>query len=626
MAANRAHGKEVLHWCDDCGTLILGRACDRCRSPGREFEVNSPGDIRPGMEGTRVLLMEIFQEKFGTCHPFQDRMFFLNKVAGEDRTDEVVVAGTVIGVLRFDLTTRSHAFDIRLPGALLMKDFAHKNIISINATGHLKGKSLSGDKVVDAVGPFKAGDPVLVRSGSKWGAGVALCDHDSITPESKVVRVRDLASAGAVPVLPVSDRDVFVDANLRWWKELENNAVSDIRSFLRRNNRPLSVSFSGGKDSLAALGVTMRASKDFELIFIDTGLEFPETVEYVKRFASQHNMVLNIADAGNAFWEQVGTFGPPAKDFRWCCKVCKLGPVTELISQRYPKGTITVEGNRMLESFARSRVGFVSRNPFVPNQTMLNPVRAWRAAEIWGYIWWRDLEYNPLYDRDFERIGCYLCASCLGSEWDHTRTVHPDLHQEWEDHLHGWAEEKGLPAQYVDHGFWRWKVLPPKMIRLAEDLDLRTEPSREGELSLKMLKGASPCAAGGYSMEAVLNLPRQRDFSYAEDALRTLGKVQYSPEFEIALLRHPKGTARLFGGGQISVTSGNARDAEVLFESVVKALLRSQMCTECGICVKSCPQRCVRIEGGMRTDDRCNACGRCISSCMVTHYYDKLGI
>jgi phosphoadenosine phosphosulfate reductase len=370
----------------------------------------------------------------------------------------------------------------------------------------------------------------------------------------------------------------------------------------------------------------MKAAKEFELIFIDTGLEFPETIEYVRRFTKQHDLVLNIADAGDAFWQQVGTFGPPAKDFRWCCKVCKLGPVTELISKRYPRGTVTVEGNRMLESNSRSRIGFVSRNPFVPNQTMLNPVRAWTAAEVWGYIWWRDLDYNPLYDQDFERIGCYLCASCLASEWDQTRAIHPDLYSEWESHLHGWAESRGLPTEYVDHGFWRWKVLPPKMVKLAEDIDLRTQPNQEGGLSLQMLKGASPCAAGGYSMEGVLNLTRKRDFCFVEDALRPLGKVQYSPEFEIALMKNRKGTVRLFGGGQISVTAENSHDAQELFESAVKALLRSQMCTGCGICAQSCPQHCVRIEGGMRTDDRCNACGKCISSCMVTHYFDKLGV
>ena len=370
----------------------------------------------------------------------------------------------------------------------------------------------------------------------------------------------------------------------------------------------------------------MKATRDFELIFIDTGIEFPETVEYVKRFAADRNLVLHIADAGNAFWEQVGTFGPPAKDFRWCCKVCKLGPLTELISRLYPRGTVAVEGNRMLESFARSKIGFVSRNPFVPNQVMLNPVRTWRAAEIWAYIWWKGLEYNPLYEKDFERIGCYLCASSLSSEWEQTRDTHPNLFVEWEDKLHSWAEGKGLPSEYVDHGFWRWKVLPPKMVKLAQDLDLRTEPSKVNDISVNMLKGASPCAAGGYSIEAVVTVPRHRDFSFIEDALRTIGKVQYSPEFEIALLRTKIGTVRLFGGGQVSVTASNASDAQILFERAVKALLRSQLCTECGICAKSCPQHCITIAGGMRTDERCTSCGKCESSCMVTHYFDKLGI
>ncbi len=62
------------------------------------------------------------------------------------------------------------------------------------------------------------------------------------------------------------------------------------------------------------------------LLFVNTGLEFPETVSYVHGFARKHGLKLLEADAGESFWEQVDTFGPPAKDFRWCCKVCKLAP------------------------------------------------------------------------------------------------------------------------------------------------------------------------------------------------------------------------------------------------------------------------------------------------------------
>ena len=142
---------------------------------------------------------------------------------------------------------------------------------------------------------------------------------------------------------------------------------------------------------------------------------------------------------------------------------------------------------------------------------------------------------------------------------------------------------------------------------------------------MKMLKGASSCAAGGYSMEAVVTIPRVRDFSYVADALRTVGDVRYDAEYEIALLRLPIGRARLFGGGQVSVNAPDEGNVRRIFERSVKALIRAQMCTECGICEKGCPRRAIRISGGMRVDpERCNSCGRCERSCMVVHYYDKL--
>jgi phosphoadenosine phosphosulfate reductase len=174
-------------------------------------------------------------------------------------------------------------------------------------------------------------------------------------------------------------------------------------------------------------------------------------------------------------------------------------------------------------------------------------------------------------------------------------------------------------------GFWRWKVLPPKMKQLAEGLDLKTEPKKGSGLSLKLMKGASVCVAGGYSMEAIVTVPRNRDFAYIEDALRTVGEVKYSPEFEIALAKLKTGRARLFGGGQVSVTAEDAKGAEKTFEKAVKALLRAELCTQCGICAKACPRKAIRIKGGMKVDpEKCISCGKCESSCMVVHYYDKI--
>jgi len=576
------------------------------------------------MDGGIETIRSLFTENFGTS-PLTDGMMFLNKVSGEDRTDEVIAGGHVVALLRYDIRRSRMVMELRQAGAELICQTAKKNTVTLGSvSGHLKGKNISGDDVTDVTGEFSEGDPLIIRKGNKTGHGIALTDSVNVKISEKAVKIRDLASPAGIP-FTASDRATFVASNTEYLKTMESKAASDIRSYIKGKKEKVTVSFSGGKDSLAALGVTLRATDLKDIIFVNTGIEFPETVEYVRKFSETYSMRLHEADAGNAFWDNVDTFGPPAKDFRWCCKVCKLGPITELISERFPKGTITVEGNRALESFARSGIGFVSKNPFVPNQTTLNPIRGWTAADVWGYIWWKRLPYNPLYENDMERIGCYLCASCLASEWDTTKGTHPDMHRRWESYLERYAETHGLPAEYVRMGFWRWKVLPPKMVKLADEMDLRTEPKAGTGMSIKMLKGASPCAAGGYSMEAIVSIPRTRDLSCVEDALRTAGDVRYSEEFEIALLRTKYGTAKIFGGGQVSVTARNAADAERLFERSVKALLRSQMCTSCGICAKACPRRAITIKDGLRVDkERCTSCGRCERSCMVIHYYDKM--
>ena len=626
---NVANGKETCRWCDSCGTLLLGDSCSVCGSPGREFEVNSPGDIRPCMGESVDLVLSLFREAFGTSGPLDGRSMFLNKVPGEDRTDEIVANGAVLGILRFDMRLDRIVLEIRQPGADLFHQAATKNIVIFGGmSGHLKGKTIPGANVVDVVGDFDTGAPLILKKGQKVGPGIALVPSTESRSAERAVKIRDLNAPSDIPVSPEADLDTFVACNRGHVKRIARRGVSEIRRFLEEKNTkglPVTVSFSGGKDSLAAYGLASQAVDELELMYIDTGLEFPETVEYVRDFVEENGCKVHVAHGGDGFWSNVDAFGPPAKDFRWCCKVCKLGPITEMISEKYPRGTITVEGNRWLESYARSTIGFVTKNPFVPNQVNLNPIRSWNAAEVWCYILTYGLRYNPLYDRDFERIGCYLCPSCLSSEWRNTGRIHPDLYERWEGYLHSYAEDRGLPKEYVDMGFWRWKVLPPKMIQLSEGLDLCMTPSKVIGPSMDMLKGASPCTAGGYSVEAIVRVQRNRDFSYVEDALRTVGEVKYSPEFEIALVKTPTGRAKLFGGGHVSVTAPDAKNAKKVFEKSVKALIRAQMCTMCGICVKRCQRRAIVIKGGMRVDPtRCNSCGACERSCMVVHYYDKL--
>ena len=620
------NGKASFRWCDRCGTLLLGGVCDTCGSSGREFEASLPGDIRPAMgkaaEGVALLL----RKHFGSSVPIDSKLIFLNKVAGEDRSDEIVVDGKIIGTMRFDVRTKEFSFDLKLDGALQLLPVAKKGVITVaKLTGHLKGKKISGQEIIEVKGEFSAGDPLIVISGNTLCTGAAKVGSNEVKTAEKAILIRDVGKVEKSSFGKRASRQDFVAANRRFLEGLESKGVSDIKSFVGNREQPVTLSFSGGKDSLAAYGIAKKGKLKFTLIFIDTGLEFPDTVEYVHNFVAKHNENLLLASAGNAFWEQVDTFGPPAKDFRWCCKVCKLGPLTSAIEENYPHGTITIEGNRGLESFSRSRMNFVESNPFVPNQTILNPIKDWRAADVWGYIWMRGFDYNPLYEQDFERIGCYLCASCLESEWKRTSELHPKLHGDWQAYLDRWAKQVGVGPDFVKYGLWRWKVLPPKMRLLADEVNLKVPQARSDRLELKMTKGVSPCLTGGFSIEGVLILPKRRDFSRIGETLKTVGKVKLSEEFEIALVKSREGTVKVFGGGQVLSTAPTEAAARKLFESGVKAILKAQMCTRCNICVKNCPQHAIRIEDGpVIIEERCNQCGRCTDACVVAHYYDKL--
>ncbi len=624
MAEHRSHGKEEMRWCDSCGTLLLGRGCSHCSSKPRVFEVNSPGDIRPAMDGGEELVRSLFRRSFGSDSPLEERPVFLNKVAGEDRTEEVVIGGSVVGTLRWDLVERRYLLDLKADGASMIEPHAVSNVIECGKlSGHVQGRTYPGSTIRKVMGDFSSGDPLVVRSGASVMAAVARADSRSIMDADKAFKVKGVCKA-PFDAGPRSTRDVFVAANIEHLRRLESNALSDIRSFAKGKRQPVTASFSGGKDSLASYLLAEKALGPLDLLFVNTGLEFPETVDHVREFASRRGLTLHEMDAGDSFWQNVEAFGPPAKDFRWCCKSCKLGPMTEGISSLYPRGTITVEGNRSLESFSRSDTRFVARNPFVPNQTVMNPIRSWSAAEVWAYIWMKGAEYNPLYEMDYARIGCYLCPASLGSDWERTRSIHPELYARWDSHLRDWAEGRGLPPEFVEQGFWRWKSLPPKMLRLAEDMDIRLRPEGSDNVSLKMVKGVSPCAAGGHSVEAVLRTPLRRPLEMMRDSLRTVGDVRYSEEFDLALLRHKGATAKVFAGGQVSVVAPNRESAEELFDLTVKALVRYQMCTECGICAKGCPRKAIRIDGGLRVSEACDRCGRCLRSCMVAHYHDRI--
>jgi cysteine desulfurase / selenocysteine lyase len=455
--------KKVLYWCEECNVPLIAKTCS-CRKEAKRIGLLQPYDIRPALAADAALIRRLISERFGTV-PLQ-KILLLNKTGGTDRADLVIMNGERLGWLTFDPVSRSYSLDIAPEALPFLIGHATRGIVDLDRETGIRGEGgRVGGKRLALKTPFPDGT-VIVKYRNRYGTGMV---------RDGSVKVKEL-----IPVtprtMPDPGWDVAVEKNKYHLKNLERNAIRLIRQHI--HDRPTAnVSFSGGKDSTAVLHIARKAGVN-KAFFIDTGIEFPETIAFVR---SQGVEVIRKA---MDFWQAAEKAGPPGKDNRWCCKLLKLHPLKLYLADVGP--CITVQGNRWYESWNRAGLEETSQNPANPLQLNISPIRNWRALEVFLYLWWQGLEINPLYDRGLERIGCYLCPAMLESEYEELRTIQPAFAERWTAFLESWAAKKGYPDEFSSWGLWRWRALPPKMrelcrergISVSDDSTLKTGPAR----------------------------------------------------------------------------------------------------------------------------------------------------
>ena len=631
-------GKIHLRWCHTCDLPILEQgACSVCGSETVPVKLTPPGDARPAfpkdIKRVRALIDKQFGEGLGKLVVPDRRIVLLNKAPDIDRMDEVILGGEVVGAVRYAIRS-GERFMLRPASAAAIARSVKRNWVKVDEGAvlaiHEKSASTLAVGVTDCDRGIESGAEVVVLgpNGEPVSVGVSKMSAKDMLEHKRGTAVKTRWKVGPDSAPKPGKEATWgeaLEANREVLPRRTSEAIQFIKKITSENDLPVAVSYSGGKDSLATLLLVLDAGIKPNLLFVDTGLEFEETRKNVMKTASRYDLRLIVESAGESFWKNLEHFGPPAKDFRWCCKTCKLGPATQLIQRNFPGGVLSFIGQRAYESQQRAEKSSVWRNPWTPNQLAASPIQKWTALHVWLYLLSKAADVNPLYEDGLERIGCFMCPATDLAELVRVRQMAPEYGR-WQKYLDAYAEKTGKTGPWHDYDLWRWRRIPKSVLdelseQEREQVSSTIGRASEGELEFRSTSGYNPCVEG-LSMEGVFSrtLPMQR----VANLLNILGEVTTSPDGNIAEVR----SITVFGEGPVMIKAGDEGQLREKGAKLKEIVFRAVNCAGCGICMARCEKGAMSLDGQITIEAfKCIHCGACLGPCTAVKFReDELDI
>ena len=198
----------------------------------------------------------------------------------------------------------------------------------------------------------------------------------------------------------------LMDLALEWGSKLESYSAGEVLEWGAEHlHTPLAVTLSMQDTVLAELAARHAPSAD--LIFLDTGYHFPETLDVAQQVDQRYrNRLLSIVPKQTRA-EQDATEG---KDLyktepTRCCALRKVEPLAAV--KRPYEGWVT--GLKRVDAPTRANTPVLQIDG--TGRIKLNPLAAWTDQDIADFIAENDLIIHPLTEQGYPSIGCATCTA-----------------------------------------------------------------------------------------------------------------------------------------------------------------------------------------------------------------------
>jgi phosphoadenosine phosphosulfate reductase len=149
------------------------------------------------------------------------------------------------------------------------------------------------------------------------------------------------------------------------------------------------------------IDLAVKVEPSIEVVFIDTGYHFPETLETVEVVRRRYGLNLRVMTAL-----------PQAKEL-WrvdpenCCSAIKSGQLDRALFGKQA----WMSGVRRDESPSRANTPIVHHD--IRGLIKINPLANWTDLDVSGYVQDHDIPVNPLVNQGYLSIGCWPCTKAV---------------------------------------------------------------------------------------------------------------------------------------------------------------------------------------------------------------------
>ena len=150
-----------------------------------------------------------------------------------------------------------------------------------------------------------------------------------------------------------------------------------------------------------------QVAPGIDVIFLDTGYHFVETIGTRDAVQAVHNVNLLSITPVQSVAEQDATYGKDlfARNPDQCCALRKVQPLNAALEGYSAWAT----GLRRADSPARANTPIVSWDP-KRNLVKIAPIARWSDDDVANYIEANSLMVNPLLDDGYTSVGCEPCT------------------------------------------------------------------------------------------------------------------------------------------------------------------------------------------------------------------------